>query len=246
MHSKAVAAKVNKWSFLISRVCKAGVAPTPRVVAILAQVHCAAVIQYGVPFWKPTKSTMKVLDSGMARPLRKCLALPRFSQTSGVLADCGNVEHSDNFGAVCLAIRESSSSAARLSSSTEVMVGPVSISSAFGACSSVGGGAVFSRTVQAWSIPDQSITWHKSALRAAAMDRSFSMWLASDGGRQLKEVKSKPGMAAHLRLDEPKVAFLRARLRHDTALLSSNLQRRRLTESASCRYVERLLKTGST
>ena len=77
--------KITYWNQMITRTI--GRDTHPSQVRLLVNAISRAIIGYGLPFWRPKKDQYERLDSLLAAPLKRVLALPRSAHIASVLAD---------------------------------------------------------------------------------------------------------------------------------------------------------------
>ena len=80
--------RLHKSVFAIERLVSFYSSPSPLVIIQLMQAPLSQ-LEYGLAFWRPSQDQYNTLLNIIIRPLRRCLALPRYSHRQSILKEFG-------------------------------------------------------------------------------------------------------------------------------------------------------------
>jgi hypothetical protein len=230
-HFESLCLRLHKSVFAVQRLVTAHSSPSPLLLTQLLLAPLSQ-LEYGLAFWRPTIGQRDALLSILIRPLRHCLALPRYAHRHSILKEFGLLSIA-SLRLKC--ILQYSSRILRMPTTHPChqawlsdILSPARSSPSY--CTRfVDESHQVMRTLKCTQLSSNS------HILSRVLQYDTSNFLAHKYGRPLKDCRhSYDGQAAYLSLPSLSLIRVLARLRMDLAPLNHPLHKRNLAPSPSC------------
>ena len=222
-HYRHLQAKLCCTVRMMERMFSCSRPPGPLVCFTLAHAIMIPQIAYSLPWVRLSGERLARLEAMMARPLRRCLGLPRHSSTEAVLYEFGLPKLAE------LRKRMLMREARRSSLIRQDMQQPQELEEKADYCKSVV--REVCQIALEWGVHPQQ---DAKEVQQAYLTQLQECWSHAERGVRLRELKRLPGPAFYVLHEAAREARLRARLRQDVANNADSRARRGLQDSAQC------------
>jgi len=205
-HYRHLHAKLCCTVRLMERVFSCSRPPGPLVCLTLVHAILVPQIAYSLPWVRLSRERMERLEAMIARPLRRCLGLPRHSSTEAVLYEFGVPKLAE------LRKRMLMREARRSVLIRQDMTQPQELEEKADYCKSVV--LEIRQIALEWGVHPQQ---DAKEMQQAYLARLQEGWMRAERGVRLRELKRLPGPAFYILHEAGPEARLRARLRQDVA-----------------------------